>query len=71
MAQRKHWVQANAVQVRFAADAVKKQILLVILAQDLFIDLLVQFFGGQIRPVVFFLLFSLLQPEKPLDSAPA
>ena len=63
MAQRKHWVQANAVQVQFAADAVKKQILLVILAQDLFIDLLVQFFGGQSAQLFFFCFFPFCSPK--------
>ena len=51
------------MQVQFAADAVKKQILLVILAQDLFIDLAVQFPGGQPAQLFFFCFFSFRSPK--------
>ena len=57
MAQGKHRVQPDAVQVQLAADAVKQQVLLVVLAQNFFIDLMIQLFGGQTAQLFFLCFF--------------
>ena len=63
MAQGKHRVQPDPVQIQLAADAVEQQILLVVLAQDLFIDLLIQLPGGQPAKLFFLCFFPFCGPK--------